>query len=94
MCNAPIPATEEALDSFDESPEIKQEANVQFVVGDSLLEVKEDDDRRVRTVSFTSSSAKVGALVTEVDADIPIAMSHTYAKPDADVTIVVEDDEC
>lgn len=42
LCNVPIPL-EEALDSFDESPEIEQEA-VNFLVGEKLLERKEEDE--------------------------------------------------
>lgn len=61
---------EEALDSFDESPEIKQEA-VNFLVGDALIEIKEpgddyQDDKTQKTVSFTSNAAKVGYELVDI----------------------------
>lgn len=75
LCNAPIPGTEEALDSFDESSAIKPDGAVNFSVGDTLLEVSEMEEKRPRTVSFTS--AKVGA---ELLLDVPKRV-HRPVKP-------------
>lgn len=44
LCNVPIPL-EEALDSFDESPEIEREA-INFIVGESLVEHSGQEDKQ------------------------------------------------
>ena len=44
LCNAPI-LLEEALDSFDESPEIQQGA-INFLVGDVLVDDNKEEKRR------------------------------------------------
>ncbi|KAI9554642.1 hypothetical protein GHT06_019915 [Daphnia sinensis] len=44
LCNVPIPL-EEALDSFDESPEIEREA-INFIVGDSQVEPSGQEDKQ------------------------------------------------
>ena len=53
----PIPL-EEALDSFDESPEIEQEA-VNFLVGEKLLDRKEEDEGRRDQPQIKQLTSKV-----------------------------------
>lgn len=53
----PIPL-EEALDSFDESPEIEQEA-VNFLVGEKILEMKEGEEGRRDQPQMKQLTSKV-----------------------------------
>lgn len=84
LCNAPIPL-DEALDSFDESPEIKNEA-VTFSVGEPLIEVREENVL-ASTVIKADEKACLGRPVHFV------AVSPSNFKSEENVTIVVEEEE-
>lgn len=76
---------EEALDSFDESPEIQHEA-VSFLVGDALIEINEEEngEKRQRTVSFSSNAAKNGGDTLDAQKRVarPALLKITSNQPD------------
>ncbi len=71
LCNAPIPL-EEALDSFDESPEINHDA-INFLVGESLIEFKEDKEEECKPKQKTTAVSSAG-LVSPPN---PFSVSNT-----------------
>ena len=65
LCNAPI-LLEEALDSFDESPEIQQEA-INFLVGDALVDDnKEEKQRQQKAATGVPSTANPFSVMSNV----------------------------
>ena len=65
LCNAPI-LLEEALDSFDESPEIQQEA-INFLVGDALVDDnKEEKQRQQKAATCVPSTANPFSVMSNV----------------------------